>query len=92
MHLHNYIYMLSVTMFHVIFLLAALALAHGRPVRGSVKWSILLCTTSDGGNPMAPRVRYETYFQKFNTAGAADYWALVSYGALDVGGSVISGW
>lgn len=68
------------------------AMAQGRPFRGSVKWSILLCRCSDGGALPHDANFYRDMFQAGGTGGLADYWDDTSYGGIDLNGSEVHGW
>jgi len=65
-----------------------------RPLRGSVKWVVLLCTYTDA--PPVPAGRDVAYFQQMvldrGTGGLADYWDAISIGGLNLNGSVVRGW
>lgn len=70
-----------------------LALAHlGRPLRGSVELSVLLCKYSDSPTPSDGIGFYEDLMINAGTTGLADYWSEVSNGTIDVDGSVVRGW
>jgi hypothetical protein len=68
--------------------------ADARPLRGSVKWVVLLCTYTDA--PAIPTNRDLAYFQQMvldrGTGGLADYWDAISVGSVNLGGSVVKGW
>jgi len=70
--------------------------AAARPFRGSVEWSVLLCrhaADADAqGNPPRDRAFYENLFYKDGTNGLADYMDQVSYGNLNLDGSIVMGW
>jgi hypothetical protein len=65
-----------------------------RPLRGSAKWAILLCTYM--GAPPIPTGRDVNYFRQMvidsGTGGLADYWGAISQNGLNVNGSVVKGW
>jgi hypothetical protein len=65
-----------------------------RPLRGSTKWAILLCTYM--GAPPIPASRDVTYFRQMlldsGTGGLADYWSAISENGLNLNGSVVKGW
>ena len=68
--------------------------ASSRPLRGSTKWVVLLCTYTDA--PPVPAGRDPPYFQQMvldrGTGGLADYWDAISMGGLNLNGSVVRGW
>ena len=70
------------------------AFASGRPHRGHMPWSVLLCKFSD----QAAEQQQPSFFESFLTqvgagqGGAADYWRDISDRALDLEGSVVRGW
>jgi len=66
--------------------------ADGRPFRGSVKWSILLCRFTDGGAVPHNATFYRDMFLNPGTGGLADYWDDISYGGIDLNGSDVRGW
>jgi hypothetical protein len=68
--------------------------AGARPLRGSAKWSILLCTFSDGPSPPAGKdpAFFRDMFINRGAGGLADYWDAISLGSLNVNGSVVKGW
>ena len=63
-----------------------------RPFRGSVQWSVLLCTFSDSATPPRTPAFYRDMFVNHNTGGLDDYWRQISYGGLNLDGSVVKGW
>ena len=73
-------------------LIASSALADGRPFRGSVKWSILLCRFTDGGAVPHAATFYRDMFATIGAGGLADYWDDVSYGGIDLNGTDVRGW
>jgi hypothetical protein len=74
-------------------LLMCLSAAHlGRPLRGSVPLSVLLCNFKDSKAPIDNKAYYENLFINTGTGGLADYWNKVSYGAINVQGSTVRGW
>jgi hypothetical protein len=75
-------------------LAAASVDAAGRPYRGSVKWSVLLCKFSDSRAPPSGRgvEYYRDMFLRRGTGGLADYLESVSRGSLNMDGSVVKGW
>jgi hypothetical protein len=74
-------------------LLVSPALSHlGRPLRGSVKLSVLLCQYKDAPTPSEDVDFYERLIIDSGTTGLADYWSEVSDGAIDLDGSVVRGW
>ena len=66
------------------------ALAH--PKRGSVHWSVILCTFSDSPTPPHDPNYYRNMFFNAGTGGMADYWAAVSNHGVNFQGSVVVGW
>src|SRR5687767_3777117 len=72
--------------------LALGALGDGRPFRGSVKWSILLCRFTDGGAVPNDANFYRDMFVVNGAGGMADYWDDVSYGGIDLNGTDVRGW
>jgi hypothetical protein len=68
--------------------------ASARPLRGSAKWAVLLCTYTD--SPPVPAGRDVAYFQQMvidrGTGGLGDYWDAISIGGLNLTGSVVRGW
>jgi hypothetical protein len=63
-----------------------------RPFRGSVAWSVLLCTFSGSGTPPNGLNHYHDMLIRPGTGGLYDYWHDVSYGGIDFEESVIKGW
>lgn len=73
--------------------MVGLSAAHlGRPLRGSIRLSVLLCQFNDSPTPTDDLSYYEGVFTSAGTGGLADYWDNVSYGAIDVDGSTVRGW
>jgi hypothetical protein len=72
--------------------LAATGLAFAHPVRGHVKWSVILCTFSDSPAPPHDANYYRNMFFNRGTGGMADYWAQVSSDGIDLNQSVVVGW
>lgn len=69
------------------------AAAYGRPYRGAVPWSILLCTYQ--GQPAPPRTPsyYATLFtSKSYAKGIGAFVDKVSYGSASLAGSTARGW
>ena len=66
--------------------------AEGSPLRGSVGWSVILCTYRNA-NPTTrdPNFFRDMFFRR-GTGGLADYWDSVSYGAINLNGSAVRGW
>jgi len=74
------------------FMMAPSAGHLGRPLRGSVKLSVLLCQYSDSPTPTDNAAFYEDLFINSGVDGLADYWNDVSYGAINVQDSTVQGW
>jgi len=83
---------LSLVFFCAVQLAAIGAWAQGRPFRGSVKWSILLCRFTDGGALPHDANFYRDMFVVNGAGGLADYWDDISYGGIDLNGSDVRGW
>lgn len=64
----------------------------GRPLRGSIPLSVLLCQFKDSKVPIDDKTYYENLFITTGTGGLADYWNKVSYGGINVQGSTVRGW
>lgn len=73
-----------------IFLLSLPAQAH--PKRGSVKWSVILCTFTDSPAPPHDPTFYRNMFFVSGAGGMADYWTSVSRRGIDFQGSEVVGW
>jgi hypothetical protein len=73
-------------------LIACFHSAEGRPFRGSIPFSIILCQSSDSGMPARDRTYFENLVLKTGTGGLADYWRDVSYQNVNLNGSVVRGW
>jgi hypothetical protein len=73
-------------------MLFAASAGHARPFRGSVKWSVLLCRFSDGGNLPRTSDYYRNMFFVRGTGGLADYWDYASDGSVNLSGSAVKGW
>jgi hypothetical protein len=73
-------------------LLVSVPPAHAHPKRGSVKWSVILCTFSDSPAPPHDPAYYRNMFFNPGTGGMADYWASVSDSGINFQGSVVVGW
>ena len=73
-------------------LTAPTAQSDGRPFRGSVKWSILLCRFTDGGAVPHDVNFYSDMFLNLGAGGLADYWDDTSYGGINLHGSDVRGW
>lgn len=82
----------AIALLTTFFLGISMALADGRPFRGSIKWSILLCRFTDGGAVPNNTSHYRDAFLNQGTGGLADYWDDVSYGGVDLAGSDVRGW
>src|SRR5262244_2107140 len=68
------------------------ATAEAHPRRGSVKWSVLLCTFQDSQTPPHDPVYYSNMFFNPGTSGMADYWSAISHGGINFQGSEVKGW
>ncbi len=66
--------------------------AEARPLRGSAKWSFILCQFQGSGTPPNNTEYYRNMLLRDGTGGVADYWRDISYGNLNVNGSVVVGW
>lgn len=73
-------------------LAALLGTAEGRPFRGSVPWSVLLCQFSDSAAPRHDLAYYRDMLFNSGTGGVTDFWNAVSYGSLNFNGSEVRGW
>jgi hypothetical protein len=62
------------------------------PIRTHVPWAILLCQFSDSPAPSQTPVYYADMFLNRGTHGIADYFHDISYGNIDLAGSVVKGW
>lgn len=69
-----------------------IASVEARPLRGSAKWSFILCQFKDSGTPTNSADYYRNMLLREGTGGVADYWHDISYGNLNVNGSVVAGW
>jgi hypothetical protein len=73
---------------------AANSSTEARPLRGSIKWAILLCTYTDA--PPTPAGKDVNFFRQMvidrGTGGLADYWDAISQSGLNLNGSVVKGW
>jgi hypothetical protein len=80
--------------FAFISLLTALPMsnAQARPLRGSAKWSFILCRFRDSGTPPNNAEYYRNMLLREGTGGVPDYWRDISYGNLNMNGSVVVGW
>ena len=72
--------------------LTATGVASAHPERGSVKWSVILCTFSDSPPPPHDPNYYRNMFFNPGTGGMADYWAQISNNGIDFNQSVVVGW
>ncbi|BAP54756.1 hypothetical protein THII_0459 [Thioploca ingrica] len=63
-----------------------------RPMRGSVKWSFILCRFQDSETPPRDVNYYCNMLVREKTGGIADYWHDISYNNLDTKGSIVAGW
>ncbi len=75
----------------VMFLASQTAFA-SPPYRGSAPISVLLCKFSDSGTPVHNAEYYRDMFIRRGTNGVADYLDKVSYGSINLNGSVVKGW
>src|SRR5206468_12701756 len=66
--------------------------AGAHPERGSVKWSVILCTFSDSPAPPHNPGFYRNMFFVPNAGGMADYWSQISNRGVDFQGSAVVGW
>ena len=62
------------------------------PFRGSLGWSVLLCTFTDSGPPPRDAEFYRDMILRPGRGGLADYWAAVSGNGVNLNGSVVQGW
>ncbi len=74
------------------FMMMAPGLAGTRPYRGSVPWSVLLCKFSGSPDSQKTPDFYRDMFIRAGTGGLNDYWQSVSYGGVNLEGSVVKGW
>jgi hypothetical protein len=65
---------------------------YAHPRRGSVKWSVLLCTFQDSPAPPHDPTYYRNMFFVPGTGGMADYWSTISQGGVNFQGSDVVGW
>lgn len=61
-------------------------------MRGSIKWSFLLCRFADSGVPSRSLSFYQDMIINSGTGGLNDYWKDVSNGKANLDGSVVKGW
>lgn len=85
-------YVISIAIFLVLQSFLLSAQADGRPFRGSVKWSVLLCRFTDGGAVPHNVNYYRDMFLNQGTGGLSDYWDDISYGGVNLNGSEVRGW
>lgn len=77
----------------VLFVLVAASLAvDARPYRGSIKWSVVLCAFKNAGAPPRTKTFYEGLIVNGGTGGLADFWNSVSYGSINMQGTVVTNW
>jgi hypothetical protein len=89
--LHHRIYLMAVAVLSAILLLSV-GVASATPTRGSVQWSIILCTFTGSPAPTRTANFFRDMFVNRGTGGLADYLRDVSNGAVDFNGSVVRGW
>jgi hypothetical protein len=65
---------------------------YAHPRRGSVTWSVLLCTFQDSPAPPHDPTYYRNVFFVPGTGGMADYWSTISQGGVNFQGSDVVGW
>jgi len=63
-----------------------------RPYRGAIPWSIILCKFSDSPTPPNDANFYRNMTIAPGTRGLDDYVKAISYGKVDLSGSVVHGW
>jgi hypothetical protein len=70
-----------------------LGFSDARPFRGSMPWSVILCSFR-GSNSTTPRTPafYSNRLATLGTGGLSDYWNTVSYGSVSMAGTVVTGW
>ncbi len=75
-------------------LLLSTPAALARPERGHTPWAFLLCKFSDHPEEPATPASLAKFLTQAGTGshGIADYWHDVSYGNIDLAGSVVRGW
>jgi len=73
-------------------LVASHGTAMAYPIRTHVPFAIILCQMSDSAAPMHDPQYYADMYVNRGTGGVADYFNDVSYGNIDLAGSVVMGW
>src|SRR5215470_11735125 len=73
-------------------LVATHGTAMAYPIRTHVPFAIILCQMSDSTAPMHDPQYYADMYVNRGTGGVADYFNDVSYGNIDLAGSVVKGW
>jgi hypothetical protein len=64
----------------------------GRPFRGSLKWSVILCRFADPGEPPRNLFYYQMFVANLGTGRLSDFYHNVSYGSVDLASSDVVGW
>jgi hypothetical protein len=60
------------------------------PVSGPTPWAVILCQFQDNPGPSAkPLSFFQDFVSKRGTGGLADFWSDMSYGQINLTGSVI---
>ena len=64
------------------------------PPPHNTKWAVILCNTNDDNSEPISAQYYRDLFTESGagTGGLFDYWRDQSYGAVDLTGSIVSGW
>src|ERR671933_438704 len=63
-------------------------------ISGTQPLAVVLCKFSDKTNEPNPASYYQTMFSETGAGqnGVYDYWKAVSYGQLDLTGTIVKGW
>jgi hypothetical protein len=80
------------TMLAALFLGSLSNVANAHPERGSIKWSVILCTFTDSPAPAHDPSYYKNMFFVPGTGGMADYWTRISNGGIEFSQSTVVGW
>lgn len=68
------------------------SVASAAPTTSHQHWAVLLCKFADQPQEPQPPSFFDRFFVQTGTGGMNDYWRTVSYGAIDLAGSVVKGW
>jgi hypothetical protein len=61
-------------------------------IKGAAPWAVILCQFSDVPAPQLPASYYLDFVAGPGKLGLFDYWHDVSYGTIDLSGSIVAGW